>query len=392
MPQGSNLVSTKWVFTIKTKDNKLERFKARLVARGFSQVLGKDYNETFAPTVRLDTLRMFLALVAKEDLDCSHFDIKNAFTESHLQEKIYLAPPEGVEVKKGHVLHALRSLYGLKQAGRDWNLLLKAELLKMGFTQSLADPCLYMFKEKGLSLLVYVDDIIAAAEDKTHIDWFYEQLSRRFNAKNLGEISKILGVRIIRDRKNRTLTMDQEEYLEAMLTKFGITHSQHNGKKIPIADHTQSRPTSEDDELIDVNEYQQQIGSTIHPMVYTRPDIAYGLGRLSQAMAKPAKHHGIALKNLLRYLRSTITQKLRFGPGGVQEDVCKEYGLLPDTVKVYTDADWASDKHDRKSISGGIIMFYGGPISWASKKQNSVATSSAESEYISMAMFTKQGR
>jgi hypothetical protein len=109
-------------------------------------------------------------------------------------------------------------------------------------------------------------------------------------------------------------------------------------------------------------------------------------------MAKPAKHHGIALKNLMRYLRSTIKHKLRFGPGGAQTDIAKQYGLPIDIVKVYTDADWASNRHDRKRIAGGVATFYGGPISWASKKQNSVATSSAESEYIAMAMFKKQGR
>jgi hypothetical protein len=186
--------------------------------------------------------------------------------------------------------------------------------------------------------------------------------------------------------------MDQEEYLDAMLNKFGITHAQYHPKKIPVADYNCLRPANNDDELINVNEYQQAIGSTIHPMVYTRPDIPFALGRLSQYMAKPAKHHGIALKNLMRYLRSTIKQKLRFGPGGAQTDIAKQYGLPIDIVKVYTDADWASNRHDRKSISGGVATFYGGPISWASKKQNSVATSSAESEYIAMAMFTKQGR
>jgi hypothetical protein len=127
-------------------------------------------------------------------------------------------------------------------------------------------------------------------------------------------------------------------------------------------------------------------------MVYTKPDIAFALGRLSQYMAKSAKHHSIVLKNLMRYLRSTIKQKLRFGPGGAHTDIAKQYELPIDIVKVYTDADWASNRYDRKSISGGVATFYGGPISWASKKQNSVATSGAESEYIAMAMFTKQGR
>ena len=208
----ANLVSTKQVFTIKeTANDKIERFKARLVARGFSQAYGTDYTETFAPTVRIDTLRLFLAMVAKRDLECSQFDIKNAFTESHLKEDIFLAPPEGVTVTTGKVLKALRSLYGLKQAGRDQNLLLRDFLINQcGFEQSLADPCLFVHKTQKLYLLVYVDDIVAAAVNQTDIDWFSDVLYRRFNAKNLGEIFKLLGVRITQDQKARTIYLDQE--------------------------------------------------------------------------------------------------------------------------------------------------------------------------------------
>ncbi|KAI0991021.1 hypothetical protein K3495_g17166, partial [Podosphaera aphanis] len=141
----------------------------------------------------MDTLRLFLAMVARYDLECHHYDIKNAFTESALREEIYLEPPDGVEVPKGKVLKALRSLYGLKQAGRDWNLLLKNFLVSIGFEQSLADPCLYIHSEKNIWMLVYVDDIAAAASQKCKLDWFFKVLSQRFNAKNLGEIEKILG-------------------------------------------------------------------------------------------------------------------------------------------------------------------------------------------------------
>ncbi|KAF7573927.1 hypothetical protein PtrM4_055500 [Pyrenophora tritici-repentis] len=168
-PKDANIVDSKWVFTIKTKpDGTVERFKARLVARGFTQVHGIDYNETFAPTVRMDTLRLFLATVAAEDLECFHYDIKNAFTESHLKELILLKPPEGVHVEKGHVLKVLRSLYGLKQAARDWNLLMKKELLAWGFVQSLADPCMFVHKERKIRILVYVDDVLAAAKEQSH--------------------------------------------------------------------------------------------------------------------------------------------------------------------------------------------------------------------------------
>ncbi|KAF7572242.1 hypothetical protein PtrM4_097420 [Pyrenophora tritici-repentis] len=381
-PKDANMVDSKWVFTVKTNlDGTVERFKARLVARGFTQVHGTDYNETFAPTVRMDTLRLFMATVAAENLECFHFDIKNAFTESHLKEEIFLKQPQGVEVKKGYVLKVLRSLYGLKQAARDWNLLIKKELLAWGFVQSLADPCMFIHEEKQLRILVYVDDIAVAAKDRAQIDWFYKKLSGRFNTKNLGEIHKILGVRVTRDRKRRTIYLDQEQYIHAVLDKFGMSSKQHRDKKIPSADYTSFRPATNNDTRIDITEYQQVIGSLMFAMVLTRPDIAFTLGKLSQYMSDPAEHHGHALKNLLRYLRSTVTMKLRYGPGGVHSQFV-----------IYSDADWASDMVDRKSVSGSTAMFYGGPISWSSKKQRSVATSSCESEYIALSTCCKQGQ
>jgi hypothetical protein len=131
LPSSTNRISMKWVFTITTMvDGNIERFKAKLVVRGFSQAYGLDYDETFAPTVRLDTLWLFLAIVAFENLECWHFDIKNAFIESKLKEKIFFQPPPGVKIRLGYVLQVLRSLDGLKQAARDWHELIKAELIK----------------------------------------------------------------------------------------------------------------------------------------------------------------------------------------------------------------------------------------------------------------------
>ncbi|CZS92418.1 related to TY4B TY4B protein [Rhynchosporium agropyri] len=380
-PEGSNLVSCKWVYTVKTTvDGNIERFKARLVARGFSQVQGMDYDQTFAPTVRMDTLRMFLAVVARENLECHQYDIKNAFTESELKEKIYLKIPEGVNVRKGFVWQAMKSLYGLKQAARDWNRLMKDELVRWGFTQSAA-PCMFVNKKESVKILVYVDDIVAAAKSTEKLDWFYKKLSSRFKAKNLGEISKILGARVTRDRESKSLEIDQEQYLQSVLDKFGITHETFKPRQTPANGYENLRPANDNDERINVTEYQQAIGSLMYAMIFTRPDIAFILGKLSQFMSDPAIHHGHGLKALLRYTKSTIKTKIRYGPGG-------EYSI----AVLYSDADWASDKFDRKSVSGSVTMFYGGPISWASKKQRSVATSSCESEYMALAACAKQGQ
>jgi hypothetical protein len=380
-PKGANLVSTKWVFTIKVDaDGTIERFKARLVARGFSQVHGEDYMETFAPTVRMDTLRIFLAIVAAENLECYHFDIKNAFTESHLRERIFLSKPDGVAVRDGYALRVLRSLYGLKQSARDWNLLCKDYLVQIGFKQSLADPCLFTCPDRKIMILVYVDDLMAAAPTRTDVLWFGSKLSERFRTKNLGEVKKVLGIRVTRNRKERTLHIDQEQYLETVLNRFGFPQEKHRAKSVPAAGYKKLGPALPTDKRIQVTPYQQGIGSIMYAMVHTRPDIAFALGKLAQALSDPAEHHGEALKEMFRYLRSTVSQKIRYGPGP------------QGNLVLYSDADWAGQRTDRKSTSGGVAMLYGGPISWGSKVQRSVATSSTESEYIAMSSIAKQSQ
>ena len=291
-PKGVNLVSTKWVFTVKVKaDGSLDRFKARLVARGFSQIYGIDYFETFAPTVRIDTLRTFLAIAAKKDWNLVHMDIKNAFTESQLKEQLYLAPPKGVAVKDGYALRLLRSLYGLKQSARNWNTLCRDHLIKIGFKQSLADPCLFIHQERQIRLLVYVDDILCATEKDKDSHWVLEKLSERFTTKSLGEVSKLLGIRITRDRKTREIYLDQENYLTEVLNKFGISSAKYRKRGVPMRDYESLRPAEPEDDRHDAKEYQQAIGGLMYAMVHTRPDIAFALGKLSQHMKDPTKKH-----------------------------------------------------------------------------------------------------
>ena len=402
-------MTTKWVFTIKTHaDGKLERYKARLVARGFSQVYGEDYTETFAPTVRMDTLRVFLAITAAMDLDCRQYDIKNAFTEASLKERIFLDAVKGVKTKKGHSLRVLKSLYGLKQAARDWNLMCKDHLLEIGFEQSLADPCLFVHKKGGITLLVYVDDMAAAAKKKAELDWFFRSMKERFNIKDLGEIEKILGMRVTRNRRTRELFLDQEQYLEKVLQRLGLpleSTSTSKPRHTPMSGKYDKLEASLPDEArTDRTAYQQHVGSIMFAAVYSRPDIAFHIGRLSQHLQDPSERHAGGIKELGRYLRSTIKQKIRYGPPADQEGRMENNKLDPRSLlqvhsgelspesflTLYSDADWANMK-DRMSISGHVAMLFGGPISWGSKKQRSVSTSSTESEYIGMSTCCKQG-
>ena len=156
---------------------------------------------------------MFLSIVALMDLELYQVDVNNAFTESRLREEIYMAPPEGVTVMPGRVFKLLRSLYGLKQAARDWNSNCIKALKDLSFRQSAADPCLFIYYERKIILLVYVNDIPIAALKIEDIIWFKNAISKVFKIKDLGEMKKILSVEVTRNRKSRMLRLDQSYYL-----------------------------------------------------------------------------------------------------------------------------------------------------------------------------------
>ncbi|GIZ45743.1 hypothetical protein CKM354_000889600 [Cercospora kikuchii] len=379
-PKGANLVTSKWVFDVKRSiSGAIEKFKARLVARGFSQKFGVDFQETFAPTVRHDTLRVFMAVVCEKDLELHQVDVNNAFTESTLQEEIFMIPPPGVKIPPNMVLQILRSLYGLKQAARDWNKLCVSKLKQIGFTQSEVDPCLLIHQERNILILTHVDDIPIAAPKLKDVLWFKEQLGKVFKIKDLGEPEKILGMRLTRDRQAGTLKLDQEHFIQENLAKLGMTREMANPTLSPMDSYESLKPTGLYDERGSRSEYQSQTGTWMWPMVMTRPDIAFSLGRLSSYSSDPAKRHMHALKKLARYLRSSQDLGLMFRRNG---------GKLIG----YSDSDYAMDKADRVSILGSIFFLCGAPVSWMSKKQKSVATSTMEAEYMAMNACAKQSQ
>jgi Reverse transcriptase (RNA-dependent DNA polymerase) len=376
-PSDANLVSSKWVFDVKYAENGgVDRFKARLVARGFSQRQGIDYEDTFAPTMRMDSLRVLLAIVAIEDLECHQVDVNNAFTESKMNETIYMTPPEGVKIPRGTALRVLKSLYGLKQAARDWYNCLSEALLKMGFQPTPADPCIFR-NEYGVLVGIWVDDLVIAARLLSQIDGFKTNLAQYFKIKDLGETRRILGMRVVRDRPQKALYLDQEIYINKIMSELRMEEDSHKPVKSPINGYDALTRSSEDEERTDTRRYQRYIGSIMYAMINTRPDTAFTTAKLAQFMSDPATRHEAAAKHLLRYIRSTKDTRIRYGP----ED--------PNLVG-YSDADYASDKADRKSIIGNVFMLAGGAVSWLSRKQRSVATSTTEAEYISMSTCAKQ--
>lgn len=379
-PRDANIMTSKWVFKAKMHiDGTLDKLKARLVARGFSQMFGVDYMDTFAPTVKFDTLRLFLVIVALEDLECHQVNVNNAFTESFLKEVIYMKPPPGVDLPPGKVLLIRRSLYGLKQAARDWHERCIKELRKLGFEQTLSDPCMLRHPTRNITLLIYVDDICIAARSIDQVKWFKNEFQKVFKVKDLGEMKKILGIRVTRDRKNRTLRMNQTHYLTEVLDRLHMSADKHTPTELPMNGYDSLRPAGPNDERINQRDYQHVIGSIMYAAIHTRPDIAFAVGRLSQYLSDPAGHHGQALKSLLRYIRSTVNKGIVYGDSGSSK------------VIGYSDSDYAADKLDRKSILGYVYMLAGGPVSWMSRKQKSVATSTTEAEYMALSTCAKEG-
>lgn len=378
-PKHANIVTSKWVFTVKYAiSGMIEKFKARLVARGFSQKYGIDFEDTFAPTVRHDTLRLFMAVVCKEDLECHQIDVNNAFTESTLVEDIFMKPPPGVSTPPGMVLQLQKSLYGLKQAARDWNQLCGSRLREMGFVSAESDPCLFV--KPGLMLLVYVDDITVAGKDLAAIQEFKREFGNVFKIKDLGEVSKLLGLRISRDRQRGTLRLDQSHYVKEVLAGFHMNKEKAQPTLSPMDSYENLVPAGPNDERVDRKDYQHKIGKWMYLGILTRPDISFALGRLSQYLADPTTRHMSALKKLSRYIRSSQEHGIVFSRSG------------GDTLEGYSDSDYAMDKTDRVSILGNVFFLAGGAVSWASKKQKSVATSTMEAEYMAMSACAKQAQ
>ena len=226
-PDGVKPISTKPVMRIKLdKNGNIERFKLRIVARGFVQKKGVNYEETFAPVANLESIRIICALAAKYDLELDQMDVSTAYLNGVLDEEIYISPPEGVPIEDGFCWKLKKSIYGLKQAGRTWNRTLDAALTKIGFQQLNAETCLYVFRgEKGevCFLVVYVDDLLLAASTTEFMRTIKTKLLGAFKMRDLGPASFILGLEIIRNRANHTIALSQSQYISKVLERCGMT-------------------------------------------------------------------------------------------------------------------------------------------------------------------------
>lgn len=381
LPTGFKTLQPKWVYKVKhNSDGTLERRKARLVVKGFMQEEGIDYFDVFAPTSKHTTLRSLLAMAAHDDLYIEHLDVKTAFLNGELEEEIYMEQPEGYVNNPNLVCRLRKALYGLKQAPRTWFLKLKTELDSLGFYSSSADPSLYIKESNGeyIYLLVFVDDILIFAKDKTPIQEVKDGIKSCFDIRDLGEVTRFIGIQVERDYKSKTIKINQSSMITELLDKYNMSDA--HPKTVPMSPSTKLVKT--DDNQLDVSKvpYRELVGSLLYLSICTRPDISYAVGALARHMANPSSEHWTAAKGVLRYLAGTVDIGIIYGDPG---NINKEFSG-------YCDADYAGDLSTRRSTTGFVFKLNGGIISWSSKLQPTVALSTTEAEYMAAAGAIKE--
>lgn len=390
LPGGTNVIPVKWVFKIKTDENGvITKYKARITPKGFKQRYGIDYFEVFANTGKYKTLRILLSIAARRDLELRQYDVPQAFTQAGLDEDVYMEMPEGFEVE-GMVCHLKKSLYGLKQSPRNWWLLCSAFIIeKLGYRSTASDPCLFWKKSRTgqlMLLFLFVDDMQVAFDKTDELEWqeSHLQLKERFNITDLGESRFMLGMRITRDRRARTIKLDQELYITTALERFGL--QQCKSVPTPAAAAAAIVPENqiEIDQPTDVKLYQEKVGTLLYAAISTRPDIAFAVNKLAQQMQSPTTAHAKSTDRVFRYLAATKSKGMLFGRRCIEDyslkNQEKKSHQVGNIITAYADADWGSDPTDRKSITGWIVMVDGDPVSWACKKQKVVSQSSCEAE------------
>jgi hypothetical protein len=302
-----------------------------------------------------------------------------------VEEDIYMELPEGFR-QPGVVCKLLKSLYGLKQAPRNWDRMVHGFITgEMGWKALVSDASFYFKRSRtGRLMLIYrfVDDMQGSyhAEDADEFGESVALLQKRFDIKQLRRESWMLGMRIQRDRKARTITLDQELYVTKALQKFGLAECKvaSTPEAVGAADDKDpalERPT-------DRQRYMEIVGTLMYAAISTRPDIAHAVHYLASNMQAPTHRHALAAERVLRYLAGTKSLGLVFGSrnGSAVGDSRGRGTQVQVDVCAFSDADWANSKRDRKSITGWVAKLNGDPVSWASKKQKTVALSTCEAE------------
>ena len=361
LPKGTNVVDCKWVFKIKKNSaGEIDKYKAQLVAHGFTQVQGVDYYEMYAPVARLSSLRLILAIAACYDWDVDVFDFHSAFLNGKLDddEVIYMELPPGSNKGGKDLVALLRvALYGSKQGALKWYQHLCKDFAELGLNCMEADWGVFVAKI-GMHLLIlasHVDDCTVTGSSRELIKAFKDEIGSQFKITDLGPISWLLGMKVIRNRDACTIAISEQLYIEAILTKYNF--ADQKPLSIPMDPKVQLSRAQSPQSAADVATMRQvpfraALGSLMYLAMGSRPDIAFVVLTLAQFTENPGLPHWEALKRVYRYLIGMKSWSLT-------------YGTQTKSLISYANADGASQEH-RHAITGYAFLIDGGAISWSS--------------------------
>ncbi|CAI7754148.1 unnamed protein product, partial [Closterium sp. NIES-53] len=360
-------------------------FKARYVARGFSQRQGVDYFHTFSPTPKMTTLRVLLHVAAQRDYELHSLDFSTAFLQGSLHEEIWLRRPPGFtgSFPTATQWSLRRPVYGLRQAPREWHDTLRTTLAALGFAPSTADPSLFLRTNTSLPpfyVLVYVDDLVFATAGTEALTLVKSKLQKRHTCTDLGELRSYLGLQITRDRARRTITLTQSHMVHQVLQCFGFQYSSPQHTPLSTS-HSLSAPPS-DESVEPSGPYPELVGCPMYLMTCTRPDLAYPLSLLARYVA-PGRHrkvHWDAAKRVLRYLCSTSGMGLVLGGRGLV------------VLTGHVDASWVDDSATQRSLQGYTFSLGSGSVSWRSTRSSSVLSFSCEAGIYAGVMAAQELR
>jgi Reverse transcriptase (RNA-dependent DNA polymerase) len=342
------------------------------------QIPGIDYDETFSPVARFESLRLLLALAALEDWEIHQMDVKSAFLNGVLDEEIYMEQPQGF-ISTGQetkVCHLKKAIYGLKQASRAWNLQFHGVLSELGFTRTFADAGVYVYHQRRgdgpLIIILYVDDITIMGASLKSVKQLKSNLSKRYEITDLGEIKSYLGIRITRDRSAKCLEIDQSGYIKDVLDRFNMTDANPHNTPLPAGADVHLIKNTEQASQSEIKHYQSLIGSLLYVQIGTRPDISFAVSRLAQYAANPSNQHLRLANYVLSYLSGTIDARLCYD------------GMNGDGLHGYSDSSLGDQTDDRHSTCGYVFLLANGAISWSSRKQRTPAQNTTEAEYMAM--------
>ena len=352
LPAGKKPIGCKWVYKIKYKaDGSIEQYKAKLVAKGFTQKEGIYYFETFSPVEKMVSVKVLLAVIAIKGW-FSQLDVNNAFLHGDLDKEVYMAFPHGFH-SQGEVFYKLKkSIYGLKQASRQWFAKFSSTLIHLGFIQSKANYSLFTRRHGDIFvvLLVYVDDVLIACNDKAEVDRFKVMLDDKFKLKDLGDLKYFLGLEVA--RLDKGIALYQRKHTLKLLKDAGLLGYKY--AKTPM-EHNLKLSKFKGEELKDPSHYRRLVDKLLY-LTITRPKITFVVHKLSQFMHKPRRPHLDAAHRELQYLKGEPGKGLMFSSSTDLH------------LKEFADVDWAACPDTRRLVTGYNIFISDSLVFWKSEK------------------------